>query len=301
MSRDLDINRDPASARRSTLRHVLIVPDGNRRHARRQFLGDLLSRSRADFLDAVSALPPPAVDRIEARVSRFLRDGIDPLGGRADDLDCDRIPVPLSYLRSSYRASGELLERIIRDFAGIDGLATISIYAMQRTNLLRRPHEIEAFLGVETAFQERWAGDAALLDRVRFRFVGEREAFAAVSEVDSLRDGIAAYLRSAERLERASRGRGLTVHLLAPYDYVWEINAAIRDGVFSPSRLAVAEEVDLVMRFGGRGRSIASGALPCQTAFSRFYHADRYFPDSSIGDVEKGLCAGDGERTRHGR
>lgn len=281
--------------------HALIVPDGNRRHARRQFLRDLRADSSADLSAALSRIPRDQAARIERRIAGLARDEVDRLGPHADELDCDHIPVPLSYLLKSYAVSGELIDRLIRRLSATDLLSSLSIYAMQRSNLHRKPREIEAFLRVEAAFQQRWAEDEALLERVRFRFVGDRSALTSLRGGGSLEESLSLYLESARRLERACRGDVLVVHLLAPYDHVWEINGAIRDGVFSPERLAVSEEVDVVMRFGGQGRSVASGALPCQTAFSRFRVVDRYFPDCSLEEVMEGLSAGLRQPARRGR
>jgi undecaprenyl pyrophosphate synthase len=243
--------------------HVLLIPDGNRRYARREFL------------------------RASHREHAAL----------ADD---ETIRVPLADLRSAYRRGFELVDALLRALIAARSLSILSIYAMQPGNLARSDDEVLAFLETETEAQQAWANDAALLAAIRFRRIGDGALLEPARHRPALRSALRAYADSIDRLESVSRGDLLVVNVLAPYDPIWEIARASEGGTFDPLRLAVPEKVDLVIRTGGAARSLASGALPLQSAYSRFAVLEPYFPDCTVDALLALLDTTAGARERRG-
>jgi undecaprenyl pyrophosphate synthase len=282
--------------------HVLVIPDGNRRHARRAYLVDRLRESPAALRAALAGLEAGAAEALAARIAAHAASGADAgaAGDASDALDHPSLPAPLLHLLASYRTSARVLDELIRTVLTTGAPSVLSIYAMQPKNLARSDDEVEAFVRAETEAQERWAGDAVLCARASFRFVGDRALLAPERNRPALRAALASYLESARRLEARSSGGALRVNLLAPYDYAWELEQAFEAGHFDPARLAVPEEVDVVVRSGGGGRSLASGALPLQTAYSRHAIVTPYFPDCTVPLLLRAIESAAAAATRRG-
>lgn len=278
-------------ARRSAPRHVLVIPDGSRRHARRAFLCDLLGRSSAEFRLAMKTRPASEVTALEARLQTYSRTLRDPLydASRRDLLDVKEVQPPLSYLLDSYRQGTQLIDAFLRWILDRGEVRILSAYGMQARNLERSDEEVTAFLRAETECANRWADNAALLSRCTFRFIGDRGTLERHRNRSALVDLIDAYLDGARELEKRSQGRELRVNILAPYDPEWEIKRAIVRGGFDRQALAVPEPVDFVVRSGNAGRSLTSGALPLQAAYSQFASLRAYFPDCSLDDLKDAL------------
>ncbi len=222
---------------------------------------------------------------------------------RNDLLDNSTIAIPSEFLQKSYELGGILVDSLVRTLQEDPDIGILTVYGMQASNLKRRREEVEAFLNVETHWQERWSEDSVLRREVRFRIVGDRTVLeVARGQCPELSVPIARYLESVERVERDAPQRpSLTVNILAPYDYAWELEQATRGGRFDPAGLAVPESVDLVIRTGGGGRSLASGALPLQTAFSPFDLIEPYFPDCALKDFQGAILGGRRDREPRGQ
>jgi undecaprenyl pyrophosphate synthase len=269
--------------------HVLVIPDGNRRQARREFLRDRLRESPAAFDAALDGVDPEVARAVRERIEGYAASGADAAlaSDRADVLDQVALRAPRAYLLAAYRASAAVLDALIRDCLATGWPRVLSIYAMQPSNLLRSDDEVHAFVRAETEAQERWADDAPLCAAARFGFVGDRALLEPDRQRPALRGILRDYLASARRLESAACGDRLRVHLLAPYEFSWELDRAVAGGHFDPAKLAIPDEVDLVIRSGGLGRSLGSGALPVQTAFSRHAVVAPYFPDCEAAQLRR--------------
>jgi undecaprenyl pyrophosphate synthase len=130
--------------------------------------------------------------------------------------------------------------------------------------------------------------------------VGDRSLFECKLENAGLAQTVTDFLEQTACLERACCGDELHVNILAPYDFLWEINQAIVDGRFCPERLAVHEAVDFVFRSGCFGRAALSGAIPYQAAFSKICLSPVYFPDCTVEQVERAIHAGGAPRFMSG-
>lgn len=274
-------------------RHLLLIPDGSRRHARREYLRAMLDRSAREFEALLEELPPGLALRLRERITRYARDGadtgFDP--GQPDVLDELAVELPGSLYLASYRRCVSLLDELVDWLLAEGETSVLSVYGMQLANLQRADAQACAFLRAEAECCEGWASSQARLERCTFRFVGDQSLLEAGRWRPALRQELARYARARERLARAAHGRDLVVNLLAPYDYEWEINQAIVAGRFERSALAVPESVDLVVRSGSGSRSVLSGALPCQSAFSQFAPIPGYFPECRLGDLQRAVRA----------
>ena len=121
------------------LNHVLIIPDGERRWARREFLTDLFRSSKSEFRSALQALAEEQIDNLGARIKVYAQTGIDSLYtiDQQDFLDTSKIDVPLEYLVASYMKGGQIFDAIIRWMMSNSGIPILSIYALQARNLGR--------------------------------------------------------------------------------------------------------------------------------------------------------------------
>jgi undecaprenyl pyrophosphate synthase len=285
------------------LDHVLVIPDGSRRHARREFLRDRLRESPEALREALLSVDPETTSQLEARIADYAGRDTDPFDPSecADLLDAPELRPPRSYLLESYRAGARLIDALIVDCVDTSWPRELSIYAMQPSNLLRSDDEVHAFLRAETEANEHIADDPSLCASVRCRFIGDRALLEPHRHRPAIRTPLRDYLESTHRLESAARGAALQINFLAPYDFVWEIDAAVIDGHFDRTRLAVPSDVDLVIRSGGSGRSLGSGALPLQTAFSRYAILESYFPDCSVAHLRHVIEESAQARVRRGR
>jgi undecaprenyl pyrophosphate synthase len=159
---------------------------------------------------------------------------------------------------------------------------------MQTRNLSRKESEVLAFLQVETNYARSWASDTTLVNRCRFQVVGNQSALDKL-DTPALVRAASDYATAMAALQEAGQGDELLVNILAPYDFLWEIDRATWGGRFSKDQLAIPEDVDLVIRSGSIGRSPTSGAMPIQVAFSRLHLIAAYFPDCSILDLREAI------------
>lgn len=269
-----------------TKKHILVIPDGNRRHARREFLAASLKDSRQALHDAIGSLERPDQEAIEARLDQYVRTGRDPgwEGGR-DLFDEYAGEIPESFIIGSYRQSGHLLDEVLRWALRQDPIFALTIYAAQPENLNRAHSNVVSFLSTGAEIAQQWSSDGELSSQCSFRLVGNRSLFTRKLEVPGLAPTVRAFLDATERLELAGTGTGLQVNLLAAYDFEWEINEAVVEGRFREDRLPVRDPVDIVFRSGCDGRAALSGALPCQTSFSQIYLTPTYFPDLDLSQI----------------
>lgn len=277
-------------------RHVLLIGDGHRRHARRSWLCAALRDDPEAFARQLAQLPPDAARALRARIQTVAAGGADPHLDRPPDL-LDRLagPIPGERLLASYRSGGRVLESLLRWNLENHRVPLLSVYGMQTRNLDRADEEVAAFLRAEAECAQRWAEDEHLARGYRFAFVGDRAAFDRPLQRSALKPLIEEWCESAGKLEEATRGGERPVRILAPYDPAWELNEASRGGRFDPALLPVPEPVDLVVRSGG-GRSSTSGALPYQVAYSQYAGIPSYFPDVRVADFEAALATHEDRR-----
>jgi undecaprenyl pyrophosphate synthase len=281
------------------VQHLLLIPDGSRRHARREFLRELLHDGPGRFDAAIQWLGRTEASELRKRIEAFDRSRRDPAydGDSPDLLDSTMIPVPFAHLLASYLEGVRVMDSTVRGILQSGSISLLSAYGMQVRNLDRSDDEVLAFINAETDCANCWAVDTDITQRCSFRFVGDRLALEAQRRSPRLADAIDAFIESADRLTSAARGDQLRINILAPYDPAWEIGQAIVGARFDPTRLPIPEPVDLVVRTGCAGRSLTSGALPFQTAYSQFALLKTYFPDCSSHDIA-GAIASSLEKTR---
>jgi undecaprenyl pyrophosphate synthase len=281
------------------VQHLLLIPDGSRRHARREFLRDLLHDGSDRFDAAIQWLDRKEASELRERIELFDRSRRDPVCDEdsPDLLDSAMIPVSFDHLLASYLEGVRVMDATVRGILQEGSVSLLSAYGMQVRNLDRSDDEVLAFIIAETDCANRWSVDVDLTQRCSIRFVGDRLALESQRQRPRLADAIDAFLESADRLTTASRGNQLRINILAPYDPAWEIGQAIVGARFDPTRLPIPEPVDLVIRTGCAGRSLTSGALPLQTAYSQFALLRTYFPDCSSHDIA-GAIANSLETTR---
>ena len=156
------------------LNHILIIPDGERRYARREFLTDLFRSSRSEFKNALKLLSQEQIDNLGKRIVVYSQTGLDLLYTRAypDFLDTSKIDVPLDYLVASYMKGGQVFDALIRWMIHDSVVPTLSIYALQAKNLGRPDEQVRAMLSVEVEFFKRWSEDTELCGGCTFTFVG---------------------------------------------------------------------------------------------------------------------------------
>ena len=282
--------------------HILIIPDGGRRHARMQWLRNLFEKSPRKFRAALKkSLNKRDISSLEERIKEFSETGKDPqyLLDSKDLLYSNKIHVNVGYLIDSYKKGGEVLNTLIKYILKNDTCNVLSIYGLQKKNLERTEIECFAMLEAEPEFFRKWARDEEIYSQCNFKFVGDREVF------DLARRGlingylIDRFMDSADELERKSCGDKLKVYVLAPYDYEWEVNRAIVDGRFDPKRLVVKESVDLIIRCGN-SRVPISGGIPIQVRDAQFTSVKKYFSDFTIGDFKEVLRGYDFEKGESG-
>ncbi len=274
------------------LNHVLIIPDGERRWARREFLTDLFRSSKSEFRSALQALAEEQIDNLGARIKVYAQTGIDSLYtiDQQDFLDTSKIDVPLEYLVASYMKGGQIFDAIIRWMMSNSGIPILSIYALQARNLGRSDEQVYTMIKAESEYFKRWSEDNEICERCNFKFVGDKGVFDAHKQRAGLREIIEKHITFREKLEINSSGKHLKIYILTPYDRDWEINQAIVDGAFNPKKLVVQEEVDLTIR-AGNAKTPTSGALPYQTAYHQFTPLKQYFPDFTIEIVRDAIKA----------
>jgi len=278
-------------------RHLLVIPDGNRRHARREYLSACMQKSLDAFRGSVAHLDESDRESLERRLARYLETGNDSFWEYARDLlDEPTVKLPEEFLRESYRASGKLIDELLRWALADEATSELTLYAAQAGNLLRADSEVASFLSAGADYAKRWANDREISSRCTFQMVGDRALFERKQEAAGLAETVTDFLEQTARLEKAGRGDELHVNILAPYDFLWEINQAIVNGRFCPDRLVVREAVDFVFRSGSFGRAALSGAIPCQTAFSKICLSPVYFPDCTVDQIERAIRAGGAPR-----
>lgn len=266
------------------LNHLLIIPDGNRRHARREYLASLFSGSQA-LSKVLSALSNRDAEFLKKRIKEYKRTKRDPFyddsENSMDIFYSSKIFVPQCYLFNSYRKGGEVFSSLIEWILQNDITNILSIYALQRRNLERSDEQVEVMLKVEADLFKLWADDEEMMSSCKIKFVGDQKIFDLHKNKKILEEVINDYTRSIKLLETKSLGEKLKIYILAPYDRTWEIDRAIVNGRFDPDRLVVREEVDLIIRTGN-AKTPTSGALPYQTAYAQLNSVEEYFPDFTI-------------------
>lgn len=266
------------------LNHLLIIPDGSRRYARREYLTDMFKESKEKFRYILKGFAQ--ISELETRIEEYDHTGNDPLyqHGSKDLLDSNQINVPQGYLLEAYRKGAKIFDDIIKWILQGDEIFILSIYGIQVKNLGRSDEQVAAFMKAETEAFNGWAEDKYLTSRCEFKFVGDKEAFEPHMD-GILGSVIKEFNNSTTRLEKNSLGEDLKINILAPYDFSWEINQAIVDGVFDLKRLVVPEKVDLIIR-SGNSKAPLSGALPCQAAHSQFVSIKEYFQDFNTNTIQ---------------
>lgn len=276
--------------------HIFIIPDADRRHARRQYLTDLFKESPEKFGQALNGFPnenrfsQQEFLRLRNRIEQFTQTGEDNqyYEDSQDLLDSSKIQVPLEYLMKSYTKGGEVFDNLIKYILNNNICNVLSIYGLQRRNLERTDDETYAMLNAEPEFFRRWAKDEQIYSQCNFKFVGDKQIFDLHKYRPKLKDSIKEFVDSSEELEAKAYGDKLKIYVLAPYDSDWEINQAVVDGKFNPNNLIVKEPVDLIIRTGNAKTPI-SGGLPYQTQFAQFTSVRKYFPDFTIDDFKEVL------------
>lgn len=270
----------------SRKKHILVIPDGNRRHARREYLAACLTDSREALHAAIATLGEVGREAIERRLAQYVQSGRDPgWGGEGDLFDRCSDEIPESYTLGSYQASGRVLDDVLRWALTDTEISTLTIYAAQPENLNRAHSNVVSFLSTGAAVARLWAADSELCSQCSFLLVGDRSLVEKKLEVPELAPTVRGFLDATARLEHSGTGVALQVNLLAAYDLEWEINQAVVDGRFRMDRLIVRDPVDVVFRSGCDGRAALSGALPCQTSFSQICLNPAYFPDLDISQI----------------
>ncbi len=263
------------------LSHLLIIPDGNRRYAKRAYLADILLRDgNLDSLALSDKVSFDVIFQLETRIRRFVETEIDPFYN-LDIIDYLKdLNVPQPYLSQAYKKGAANIDSIIRYTLTNKLASIISIYGLQPANLQRKNEEINAMLQAEIDQFNEWSQDEQLSRDVKFKFVGDLSLLKAHPK------GFM-YLDAAKGLEEDSTGERLRIFILAPYKYFLEVNQAIVDGKFEESRLIVPP-VDFVIRTSDEKR--ISEALPIQTRNAEYIFRKQYFPDFTL-DVFKGVLA----------
>ncbi len=277
--------------RANKLNHLLIIPDGDRRYARREYLAELFNESLEAFREILSVLKKDT-ELLEERIEEYSRTGRDPFYDDCDNsidiLDSGKIFVPQGYLFNSYKKGGEVFSSIIKWILQNDITKILSIYALQRRNLERPDEQVEVMLKVEAEFFKIWIDNKEMMSSCKVKFVGDQKIFDLYKDKKILGEVINDYVNNIKLLETRSSGKKLKVYVLTPYDGVWEINQAIVNGRFNPARLVVKEEVDLIIR-AGNAKTPTSGALPYQVAYSQFSSVPEYFPDVTVEILQEAL------------
>ena len=257
------------------LRHLLLIPDGNRRYAKREYIAEVLSQH-----GSLASLPLPkdVAEQLEERIRKYLQTRRDSYYDENMEDHLKHLDVAIDNL-PAYRKGATNIDSIIRLVLANGSASTISIYGLQPANLQRKAEEIDAMLQAEIEQFNKWLQDAQLLSDVKFRFVGDLTLLESHCMGNQ-------YQGAAKALVESSSGQKLNIFVLAPYDYRWEINQAIREGRFEESRLIVPP-VDLVIRTSGEKR--ISEAVPLQTRNAEYVFRREYFPDFRLDIFNKVL------------
>jgi len=277
------------------LNHLFIIPDGCRRWARRKYLAELYLKDKKEFLKALENLPENAVKDIEKRIAIFVKTGKDifyelardQINRPIDYLDLN-IEVPRKYLLDAYEKGGTVFDEMIRWVLKNNVTNTLTIYALQRTNLNRPVDHIFATVKAQIERFKLWKKEKEYFKECTIKFVGDKNFFETSEnsnneEVKKLFDE---YAKRSIELEDNFSGEKLKIFALAPYDPEWEINQAIDNGKFNPKKLIVSD-VDCVIR--GANEKRISNALPYQLRAAQFVSVSVYFPDFTIETFENAL------------
>ena len=284
------------------LNHIFIIPDADRRHARREYLVDLFRESPRKFRSTLEkSLNKRDISVLEERIKEFSETGKDPFYkyDLEDLLYTNKIHAPLDYLINSYRKGGQVFNNLIRHILQNNICGILSIYALQKRNLDRTDEETYAMLKVEPEFFRKWANDKKIYSQCNFKFVGDKQIFESHKNRPLVKEIIGEYVESMEELEKKSKGDKLKIYVLTPYDYEWEVNQAVINGKFNPDKLIVKESVDLIIR-SGNAKNPISGGLPIQIRNAQFISVKKYFPDITIKDFQKVLNKYDDKKRESG-
>ncbi len=286
----------------SGVNHLLVIPDGSRRHAKREHLSQQFrAESEESFRHRLVGLDRGDATTLARRIANFSMTGEDPMDwDRRDELDAVEIDVPAEHLKSSYQASGLVVDSMLRWVLARGSIRILTLYGMQAANLCRSSDEVIAFLDVESSYAETWSRDPEIRSRCRFTMVGDRSLLTSKRGNPEFQTAVARYVEGTDQLVRSCDGSDLQINILAPYEATWEINQAVVNGHFDPAKLLVQDGVDLVFRSGSQGRSATSGAVPCQTAFSRLVRSLKYFPDCTVEELSRAIDEGAAQRLRSG-
>lgn len=287
--------------------HIFIIPDADRRHARRQYLVDLFRESPEKFKGALNEFPNEnrfsrhEYLELEGRIEQFVNTGKDLqyFKDSRDLLNSDKIQAPLDYLLDSYTQGGEVFSTLIKYILKNNTCKVLSIYALQKRNLERTDEEISPLLRAELKFFRKWSNDDEITSQCNFKFVGDSGIWDLHKHRQKIKGTIEEFIDSTEELEAKACGNKLKVYVLAPYDSKWEINQAVIDGKFNPENLIVKEPVDLIIRCGNAKMPI-SGGLPYQTQFAQFASVKKYFPDFTVEDFDEVLDKYDDRKRESG-
>ena len=202
--------------------------------------------------------------------------------------------------RAGVRAARGIVEACARR-----GIRVLTLFACSSEHWRRPRREVGALMRLFVEALDREIEELHA-NRVRIRFIGEREALAAE---------LRARMRAGE--ERTADNDGLTLVIAVGYGGRWDIARAARSlaldaaaGRLDPETVDEAAlagrlstcglpDPDLLIRTGGNQR--ISNFLLWQLAYSECYFTDRLWPDFGEEDLDDALARYAGTERRFGQ
>ncbi|WP_019000331.1 polyprenyl diphosphate synthase [Succinimonas amylolytica] len=203
---------------------------------------------------------------------------------------------------AGHRAGVRSVRRAI-EFAGRHGIRQLTLFAFSSENWKRPETEVS---GLMELFSWALSNETKHLadNNIRFRVVGDTSRFpenvqTAISEAERVTSG-----NTGLRLVIAANYGGRwdiarAVQLLLRRVQAGEISVADVDEDLVTASLAVAEDVDLLIRTGGERR--ISNFLLWQLAYSEIYISDVLWPDFDSSVFQAALDYYRGRERRFGR
>lgn len=197
-----------------------------------------------------------------------------------------------AYCRSA-QVFTELLEGVLNARPTLEHIA---VYVLSKSNLRRNQSTIAAVLGAATRLCAEMLPGLCTKHGLAVRFVGK--GMGGTRLANSL--PAQQFQRAVRSLENLTlSGRRATLHLVAGYDAMEEINDIRGPAAQRPvtmDRLAVPTQLDLVLRTAGERR--LSGFLPLQASYAELWTIPQLFPDVRLTDLLDVVTAYErGERT----
>lgn len=274
------------------LNHLVIIPDGNRRTSRRNYLSELYRKNPENFRRLIDKFPKKASTPLDERIKEFVETGSDPhyKCGGVDYLDLrveDYLKAPESenltnHLYKVIKSSAKILDRIIKWNMENSRIPNITIYALQYENLERTPEQIRPILRVQREQYNEWINNEIISD-VSFNFIGNLEELGR-----RFGDEGKLYVKSAKELERKSKNRfGVYISVLDNVeDQVNQSMKKDKKGIFYVKNLLVPT-VDCVLRSANEKR--ISNCMTIQTGYAEYVFRPEYFPDFNIDTFEEAI------------